>query len=44
MFAAEKRGRLKKGTAKRWARETPDIKNLPEKTGNWREYITAKKR
>jgi len=31
MFAAESRGELPKGTAKRWARETPDIKKLPEK-------------
>lgn len=31
MFAAEARGDLKKGTAKRWAKETSDIKDLPEK-------------
>jgi hypothetical protein len=30
-FAMEKRGELPKGTAERWARETPNIKNLPEK-------------
>lgn len=29
MFAAEARGELPKGTAKRWARHTPDMKNLP---------------
>lgn len=31
MFAAESRGELPKGTAKRWAKHTPDIKALPEK-------------
>lgn len=31
MFWAEKKGLLKKGTAKRWAEETPNIKRLPEK-------------
>lgn len=31
MFAAEERGEVPKGTARRWARETPNIKNLPEK-------------
>lgn len=31
MFWAEKKGKVKKGTAKRWAEETPDIKNLPER-------------
>lgn len=30
-FAAEDRGELPKGTAKRWAKHTPDIKKLPEK-------------
>jgi hypothetical protein len=29
MFAAEDRGDLSKGTAKRWAKHTPDIKHLP---------------
>lgn len=29
-FAMEKRGQLKKGTAKKWAKETPNIKKLPE--------------
>ena len=29
MFAAEKRGEVKKGTAKRWAEHTPK-KKLPE--------------
>lgn len=33
MFAAEARGEVPKGTAKRWAHETPDIKELPEKKG-----------
>jgi len=31
MFAAEARGELKKGTARRWAHETEDIKELPER-------------
>lgn len=31
MFAAEARGDAPKGTAQRWAHETPDIKHLPEK-------------
>jgi hypothetical protein len=35
-FAMEKRGELPKGTAKRWARETPNIKALPEKKGKGR--------
>lgn len=30
MFAAEARGELPKGTARRWAHETDDIKKLPE--------------
>lgn len=29
-FAKERRGRLPKGTAKRWAHKTPNIKSLPE--------------
>lgn len=31
MFAAEARGDLPKGTARRFAHETPDIKRLPER-------------
>jgi hypothetical protein len=31
MFAAEDRGEVPKGTAKRWADETKDIKGLPER-------------
>lgn len=30
MFAAESRGELKPGTARRWAHETKSIKKLPE--------------
>lgn len=30
MFSAESRGELPKGTAKKWAEHTPDIKSLPE--------------
>ena len=31
MFAAEKRGDVEDGTAERWAKETPDMKKLPER-------------
>jgi hypothetical protein len=31
MFAAEKRGDVKKGEAEKWAHETPNMKSLPEK-------------
>jgi hypothetical protein len=31
MFAAEKRGDVEEGTAERWAKETPDMKKLPER-------------
>lgn len=31
MFAAEKRGDVKPGTAEEFARATPSIKNLPER-------------
>lgn len=30
MFAAEKRGEIKPGTAKRWAKHTPNLKRLRE--------------
>jgi hypothetical protein len=30
-FAMEGRGELSKGTAKRWAHHTPDIKRLPNR-------------
>lgn len=30
-FAMESRGELPKGKAEEWARETPNIKNLPQK-------------
>jgi hypothetical protein len=33
MFAAEKRGEVKKGTARRWAHETPSRKKLPNRLG-----------
>ena len=32
-FCYGKRGEIPKGTAERWAEETPDIKKLPEKKG-----------
>lgn len=31
LFAAEKRGEVKPGTARKWAHETKNIKRLPEK-------------
>jgi len=31
MFAAEARGEIPKGTAKRWAKHTPNIKRLPKR-------------
>lgn len=34
MFAAESRGDVPKGTAKRWAEETPNIKGLPQRVKN----------
>lgn len=30
-FAAEKRGQLPRGTAKRWAKATPSVRSLPER-------------
>lgn len=30
LFILEKQGKLKKGTAKHWAEETPNIKSLPK--------------
>ncbi len=34
MFAAEKRGDIKKGVAEEFAKATPSIKKLPERKGN----------
>lgn len=31
MFWAESKGKIPQGTAERWAKHTPDIKNLPER-------------
>lgn len=31
MAELEKQGKVKKGTVKQWASETPDIKKLPER-------------
>lgn len=42
MFAAERRGELPTGTAKRWADHTPDIKGLPQHVGD-RKPTAAKK-
>lgn len=43
MFAAEDRGEIPKGTAKEWARETPDIKELPEKVKKKKKRKKMKK-
>ena len=46
-FAMEKRGEIPKGTAERWAEETPNIKKLPEKKGEKsgkKETSTGKRR
>ena len=32
-FTMEKRGQLPKGTAKKWAKHTKNIKQLPQKVG-----------
>lgn len=37
MFAAEGRGDIPKGTAKRWADHTPNIKKLPEKKAEFQK-------
>ncbi len=43
MFWAESKGKLPKGTAKRWAEETPNIKDLPEraskKEGSYKNFV-----
>jgi len=48
MFAAEERGEIPKGTARRWAEHTPNIKKLPEKArkknkkaGFWNKIASA---
>ena len=38
MYSAEKRGELPPGTAKRWAKHTPNIKKLPKKL-NHKKYV-----
>ncbi len=43
MFAAERRGEVPKGTAKRWAEETPNIAALPERVKKSRKRKTRKK-
>jgi len=41
MFAAESRGELPKGTAKKWAEHTPDIKSLPEKKHEKNAFVAG---
>lgn len=43
MFAAEARGELKKGTAKKWAEHTPNIKSLPNKVSKKKKKRGKKK-
>lgn len=43
MFAAEKRHELPKGTAKRWADHTPDIKKLPEHVKDHKKHAALQK-
>lgn len=42
-FAAEERGELPKGTAKRWAEETKNIKSLPERVSDSKKKNKSKK-
>ena len=44
MFAAEKRGEVKKGTAIKWAKHTPNIEALPEKVKKGGYKTTRHKR
>jgi hypothetical protein len=41
MFAAEAKGEIKKGTAERWAKHTPNIKALPKKAKKKRYSSTG---
>ena len=41
MFAAEDRGELPKGTARRWAKETPNMKKLPDKVEKKASFMKA---
>lgn len=43
MFAAEKRGEVAKGTARRWAQHTSSIKSLPEKAIKKMKHKAVKK-
>lgn len=42
MFAAERRGELPKGTAKRWAEHTKNIKSLPERVSKKKASVDAR--
>lgn len=42
MFAAEARGDLPKGTARRWAHETPNIRRLPERVKKSKKEACAR--
>jgi hypothetical protein len=43
MFAKEARGEVKKGTAKRWAHETKDMKHLPERKKRGKKRKTSRR-
>ena len=44
MYAAEARGDVDPGTAERWAKETKDIKHLPEKAKSAKKAAYARMR
>lgn len=44
MFAAESRGDIEPGTAERWAKDTKDIKHLPEKAMSAKKAAYARMR
>jgi len=44
MFAKESRGELKRGTARKWAHETPNMRRLPERVGKRKSQARASRR
>jgi hypothetical protein len=44
MFAAESRGDIEPGTAERWAKDTKDIKHLPETVKSAKKAAYARMR
>ena len=39
MFAAEKRGEVKKGTSERWAKHTKNMKSLPARVKGAKKHV-----